>query len=499
MAESSSNNSAASRQRRAQLAQQSQQAQQVQQAQLAQHTTATPLQLHIRRDSRPSESIDIERLLSSSFYPGSNTNYTFNDPSPSSSAGTVYVDDDNADYPERRAIDPESPDNDKPAKTKKKAPALGKAAGTKRKTDAGDNEGPGERRRKQIREAQRAYRQRKISQTAYLEERVRQLEGAIENMSSVVLSFSEELIGSNILSCQSDLTSRLRDALATCLTLVRETGTGSMEHEPAAEPSIQHSMALVPSSIPPAMPNKPTSIKNIFGNKPYPDMNTSMPVAAFMDMLATSAVYYGYLALADPTLSTTRLHRHFGLPLQLMNRDKLLSYFSHLFQTRLCRAQIAGDERPAKPGMPFFSIGGAGTHYSPVLATSVSTSSSSSSRAAVGAPPLSLPWANTADQCSTYSERRNEWTVPMDPSSVPANIQDRFEGDWFDMQDLELYLLERGVSLRMKPEKESHGDINVPLFLRGLMLNTTCLGQSPGFRRRDVEIAMQAAQCGPQA
>lgn len=284
-------------------------------------------------------------------------------------------------------------------------------------------------------------------------------------MSSVVLSFSEELIGSNILSCQSDLTSRLRDALATCLTLVRETGTGSVEHEAADEPPPRHSMALVPSSIPAAMPSKPTSIKNIFGNKPYPDMNTSMPVTAFMDMLATSAVYYGYLALADHTLSATRLHRHFGLPLQLMSRDKLLSYFSHLFQTRLSRAQIAGQEPPAKPGMPFFSIGGAGTHYSPALATSVV--SSSASRAAAGAPPLSLPWANTADQCSTYSERRNDWTVPMDPSSVPTNIQDRFEGDWFDMQDLELYLRERGVSLRMKPEKESHGDINVPLFLRG--------------------------------
>ncbi len=283
-------------------------------------------------------------------------------------------------------------------------------------------------------------------------------------MSSVVLSFSEELIGSNILSCQSDLTSRLRDALATCLALVRETGNGSMEQETApVVPNVQYSMALVPS-IPPTVPNKPTSVRNIFGNKPYPDMNTSMSVATFMDMLATSAVYYGYIALADPTLSATRLHRHFGLPLQLMNRDKLLSYFSHLFQTRLCRSRVTGEERPAKPGMPFFSIGGAGTHYSPVLAAS-SASSSSASRA--GRPPLSLPWGNAADQYTTYSERRNEWTVPMDPSSVPPNIKDRFEGDWFDMQDLELFLRERGVSLRMKPTKESHGDVNVPLFLRG--------------------------------
>lgn len=144
MAESSSSNGAASQQ--------------------AQHTTATPLQLHMWPGARPSESIDIERLLSSSYYPGSDTNYTFNGPvhtqpplpqatlaknsaqSPSSSAGTgtVFVDDDNVDFPERRAIEPEFPDNDKVAKNKKKAPAPGKAAGTKRKSDAGDNEGPGE-------------------------------------------------------------------------------------------------------------------------------------------------------------------------------------------------------------------------------------------------------------------------------------------------------------------------------------------------------------------
>ncbi|KAM3511952.1 hypothetical protein MY11210_004423 [Beauveria gryllotalpidicola] len=455
-----------------------------QQQRAGQQPTVAPLQLYIRHDSRPNESLDIERLLSSSFYPGASSSYNFNDPSPSNSTGTIFIPDDDGDSPS--LLEVESPDDDASAKNKNKAPAQGKAGGAKRKTDAGRSEGPGERRRKQIREAQRAYRQRKISQTAYLEERVKQLESAIENMSSVVLSFSEELIGSNILSFQSELTGRLRDALATCLTLVRETGNGSTAPEPAAGggPSSQASMALVPS-IPPAVPNKPTSVKNIFGNKPYPDMNTSMAVSDFMDMLATSVVYYGYLALADPTLSTTRLHRHFGLPLQLMPRDKLLSYFSALFQTRLC--QTPGARCPDKPGMPFFSIGGAGTHYSPAFASSSASA------------PLSLPWANTAGQSETWSVRNNAWTVPMDPANVPANMQDRFEGDWFDMQDLELFLIDKGVSLRMMPNKGSIGDINVPLFLRGLMLNSTCLGQSPGFRRRDVEIAIQAAQCGPQA
>ncbi|OAA63209.1 vesicular-fusion protein SEC18 [Cordyceps fumosorosea ARSEF 2679] len=465
-----------------------------------------PLHLHVQHVSRPNEDVDIERLLSSTFYPGAASNYNHSGPSPSNSAGTgtVFLEDDDADSFEQNDDDAESPDsNNKTTRNKGKAtPGQGKAAGAKRKP--GDNEGPGERRRKQIREAQRAYRQRKISQTAYLEERVKQLESAIENMSTVVLSFSEELIGSNILSCQSELTSRLRDALSTCLTLVRETG-GNAEPESAGASS----MALVPTappSIPHSVPNKPTGIKNIFGNKPYPDMNTSMTVAAFMDMLATSAVYYGYLALADPTLSTTRLHRHFGLPLQLMSRDKLLSFFSALFQSRLCRSNESNAIQ-SKPGMPFFSIGGAGTHYSPALLTSaagvgvsggsgVDGGGGGSSGASV---PLSLPWANTANQCSTWTVRNNAWTVPMDPSNVPANLQERFEGDWFDMQDLELYLLERGVSLRMKPNKESHGDVNVPLFLRGLMLNSTCLGQSPGFRRQDVEVALNAAQVGPQA
>lgn len=286
-------------------------------------------------------------------------------------------------------------------------------------------------------------------------------------MSSVMLSFSEELIGSNILSSQSDLTTRLRDALATCLTLVRETGSNAMEEEEEStddsERSAAQSMAVVAvvPSIPPVLPPKPLGIRSIFGNKPYPDMNTSMTVAAFMDMVATSVVYYGYLALANPTLSPARLYRHFGLPLQLMDRDKLLSYFSALFQMRLSRstqdASGSASSFPGKPGMPFFSIGGAGTHYSPVLAAT----------GAADTRPLSLPWANPADQCTTWSPRNNAWTVKMDTSNVPADFQERFEGDWFDMQDLELFLREKGVSLRMKPNKEFNGDVNVPLFLRG--------------------------------
>ncbi|KAJ3485243.1 hypothetical protein NLG97_g6857 [Lecanicillium saksenae] len=230
-----------------------------------------PLELHIRRDSRPTESDDIERLLSSSFYPGASSSYNHTGPSPAYSA--VFLDDDNGYSPEQQTTDSQSPDNTRATRNKRRAPpAQSKTAGTKRKSDAGENEGPGERRRKQIREAQRAYRQRKISQTAYLEERVKQLEGAIENMSSVVLSFSEELIGSNILCCQSDLTNRLRDALATCLSLVRETGSGALREDSSDEaepnnPAGHGSMALVPS-IPPMMPAKPIRHQEHLGNKP---------------------------------------------------------------------------------------------------------------------------------------------------------------------------------------------------------------------------------------
>ncbi len=162
MAEASSNDNTSSRQRRAQQVQQAQQAQiqQAQQAQQSQQATATPLHLHIRRDSRPSESVDIERLLSSSFYPGSN--YNFSDPvragsprlqstaannlaqSPSNSTDTVFINDDNDDSPERRAMDVESPESDETAINKQKGPAQGKAAGTKRKPDTRDNEKPGE-------------------------------------------------------------------------------------------------------------------------------------------------------------------------------------------------------------------------------------------------------------------------------------------------------------------------------------------------------------------
>lgn len=285
------------------------------------------------------------------------------------------------------------------------------------------------------------------------------LEKAIENMSSVVLSFSEELIGSNVLSCQSELTGRLRDALSTCLALVRETGRSSTDDSAyVSDPdtNYERGVSLVPSVPPPirAKPS-PVGLRELFSSVPYPETSSRMAVTTFMDMVCTSAVYYGYLALADPTLSSTRLHRHFGLPLQLMDRNRLLAYFAALFQARMSRTGLI--DHKDRPSMPFLSIGGAGTHYSPVM---------SGSATGHGAP-LSLPWGNPADQRTTWSYRNNAWTVPMDVSNVPDDIQDRFEGDWFDLQDLELWLAEKNVNLRMRPSNHGKGDVNVPLFIRG--------------------------------
>ncbi|KAJ5690349.1 hypothetical protein N7462_004741 [Penicillium macrosclerotiorum] len=89
------------------------------------------------------------------------------------------------------------------------------------------NQAAKERRRKQIRLAQRAYRLRNVTNIERLKGRIVQLEAAVRKMSDSVTSFCDSTLQSGDLAAQPDLTIRLHEMLEICLASAVDAGCES--------------------------------------------------------------------------------------------------------------------------------------------------------------------------------------------------------------------------------------------------------------------------------
>jgi hypothetical protein len=98
-----------------------------------------------------------------------------------------------------------------------------------------------QRRRTQIRLAQRAYRQRKENTISALQDQVARLQSTIEDMNKAFLTLNGKLVGSNLLRVEPALARDLRDATQQFISLARGSGSDGTESEysdvPAAAPS----------------------------------------------------------------------------------------------------------------------------------------------------------------------------------------------------------------------------------------------------------------------
>ncbi|KAJ5915382.1 hypothetical protein N7466_011315 [Penicillium verhagenii] len=343
--------------------------------------------------------------------------------------------------------------------------------------DFSDQENFEERRRTQIRLAQRAYRSRQQNTIEDLKRRVTHLELVLDNMSTAVLSFSEQLVQSGVLGSQSGLTLKLRDMMRTFHSLASEI---------SSEDGIQHSGTLIKttgssqSSIqPPINPPSPDLSSNLVINfdgpyQPEGDIQRNIigfsgksivGVSDFIKKLHLAAIYQGYVALCDQSIGLDQLQRPFGLMFSMMNRECLASYFKAEYNAQLSQNLLVGWDE-----VPFFRLGGAGTHY---------------------------PAPSTQGQsASTQFVPDKRWGIVEEPLSlVPSDIQEQLKGEWFDLHDLEGFLRQRlllneGQRARSSPQM----NINLSLFVPALISKGVCLGCSPGFQRDDVEKALQISK-----
>ncbi|KAF2971795.1 hypothetical protein GQX73_g1781 [Xylaria multiplex] len=147
-----------------------------------------------------------------------------------------------------------------PTPRKGKVRTPGKRPGRPPKNiDVNMDEDSKDRRRRQVRLAQRAYRLRGTAHVESLEDRITELESTVRNMSEAVISFGDCVAQSGLLSSHESLAKELRQLLQTCVTST--TNAGSTDDQETFN-SPQHEEA-VPPTPPPSLSNLTPAINNI--------------------------------------------------------------------------------------------------------------------------------------------------------------------------------------------------------------------------------------------
>ncbi|KAL4874795.1 hypothetical protein BJY04DRAFT_224636 [Aspergillus karnatakaensis] len=382
---------------------------------------------------------------------------------------------------------------------------------------------PNERRRTQIRAAQRAYRARNQAESATLKRRLAQLEKALEEISQGVVSLSDSLVQSDVLRSYPQVADRLRDTVETCLALAKsgdedlqlqvqerdETTQPASVQTQSGRRSPQTPQRSIPSMPAPApiLPNRylsPTWFTSSPFPFPYPYRSSStnafsttrfedkagtmaMPIPHFIETIRLASLHHGLRLLDDPSIPLTILARPFRLLLPLVPRETITLFFRARLQARLAKQQPHHFAE-----IPFFQLGGAGTHY---VNGFVSNAKRNEMYSGFGYEGWDVVEAGFGGEGAGAGEGEG----PL--SAFSPQIREELDGEWFDLNDLEGFLLERGVALGVVSsastsagDGEGAGDgdqvVNVVDLTAELLRKAICLGHSPGFRRKDVEAAI---------
>lgn len=327
-----------------------------------------------------------------------------------------------------------------------------------------------QRRRVQILKAQRAYQSRKEETISKQKDRISKLEATVLRMSSLVGLLGDQLAGE--LAMQPHSASILRNTLAACTSLAEEVGQAKADggsssgqsrdqHENIASPHSDRGILLTPTSlmrgapsaVRPPSPSRflqspmPTIAPSSSGTTSRPPWTTTSPVElpTFISQLRLACAYNAFETLSDPTVTMDSMRNKFRFLLSLMSREHLTSYYKASLQARVDRSALNPWE-----AVPFFGLGGAGSHYA-CLSTEPPNGSS-----------------------ATQDSAQHEWPQVSDPLfAFSAEVRESLDDTWFDERDLEGYLREKEVCLVVGPPSTSQPEhlptqIDVMALLQGM-------------------------------
>lgn len=287
-----------------------------------------------------------------------------------------------------------------------------------------------QQRRKQIREAQRAYRSRQQSQLESLKARVAHLEDVVDQVGQVMGIFHDAVVKENVFLSQSKL-------MQTVVLLQDEVGEHLKRAEIATSPAVRgcefqgkinrvlsepcQSTHGPTNENPPELPltsnfwhlffNSTNSIlppiqntvPNHDDNARYPPLTTTSQTIPYTTTPFTQRLFHacaksGHRYLTGPTVTDAQTWPEFWLVLEYLPRQDIIAYFEQVLSTSPCNPVL--DCR-----FPFISLGNAGMHFSS------------------GMHNL-LPFQGANG-------------VRVIPS----------EEEWFDVKDVEGYLVDKGIQL----------------------------------------------------
>ncbi|KAL6885738.1 hypothetical protein GGI43DRAFT_418882 [Trichoderma evansii] len=376
-----------------------------------------------------------------------------------------------------------------PSPLKGRARSFGKRLGRPlQSTDSIVNNDPKERRRRQVRLAQRAYRLRGAANVESLKDHVIKLETAMQGMSEAIVSFSDSLVHSGVLSTHENLTKQLLQVLQTC---VASTDNADCCDSREIINLIQQKRVL--HQTPPQLLSDPPRVLNSIINLPlsgeptplrhyglfYPQCSNSLSafnlssneridIVKFTEQVRLACVYNMLLIFTNPSIPLNLLRGPCPFLLSLPNRESIISYFKSAFESR-----IHLNQPETLFELPFFQLGGAGTHY-----------------------PHNLRQSLTLRRRGLQSKQQPTVETPL--SLLSPEMHQRLSGKWFDIQDLLGFLQERDVRLFvLRPEdaelKSASLGINAISLLGELVSQAICLGRSPGFYHGNIEKALDIA------
>ncbi|KAJ6785492.1 hypothetical protein PWT90_11121 [Aphanocladium album] len=275
-----------------------------------------------------------------------------------------------------------------------------------------------QKRRKQVRLAQRAYQRRKASTISSLTNRTMQLESALSDMASTMAQLRGVLRDCNAQTTNPQFATLYR-ASEKCLSLVNELDLGSGPLHPSAI-AAQRSR---PATADPARDSA------VMGQTPVEDIDGGCFVgySAFMERLRISIAHFGYRALINNVATPGRISRPMWLLGTVMSAERMAAFFAASVHCRIMRVDLGREW----DDVPIFSLGD-GTDC-----------------------PASSETASSVQQLTLNRERPQWRRIQVPFEALPADLQDQYRGDWLDADQLEEYLRTRRVQLYSPP---SNGD-----------------------------------------
>ncbi|OJJ05322.1 hypothetical protein ASPVEDRAFT_44813 [Aspergillus versicolor CBS 583.65] len=342
------------------------------------------------------------------------------------------------------------------------------------------------RRRTQIRLAQRAYRSRRETEMQALRTRVDELESLLEQMNETFLSFTDDLIKSGALSTRPAVARRLHQTIAQSLSLTNEAVLVADDANPSTaeinalettapandtceagnvpiadsqrEDSIHYTSSVAPRYAF-AVPDVPAQVTSLYpsplflNSQPY--STSSLESVSFADRLYRACIEQGHHCLTNPSSQLEELMYKFRLPLTVLPLHNIRAHFEEFLNGGYHGALVA-------MSIPFISIGGAGTHFK-------------------------------------HSQRsyavEDAWFQPSMMQATTGRVDSDMRGDWFDCYDVEGYLDNCGIV----PVRSLAGGRSIPqqmgnkkiidetILIQLLRVSCVCLGRAPGFPRGIVE------------